>query len=150
MAARKIRELLAGSGELKALSREADHLAGVEQQLFEALPSALAEAARVKSLRAGVLVLSADNAAVAAKLRQLAPRLLLHVRKREPEVSGIRIEVQPAPQQGRRAEIPEKSRPGAAAITNFQSLAEGLRESPLKSALERMVRRHKKNVTSDR
>jgi hypothetical protein len=117
---------------------------------LEALPNALAEAARVKSLRAGTLILSADNAAVAAKLRQLAPRLLLHVRKREPEVSGIRIEVQPAPQQGRRANRMEKSLPGTAAIANFQSLAEGLRDSPLKRALGRMVQRHKKNVTSDR
>ena len=150
MPARKIGDFLAVSGELKALSREARRLAEVEQRLFEALPRALAEAARVKSLRAGTLVLSADNSAVAAKLRQLGPRLLMHVRKLEPEVSGIRIEVQPAPQQGKRSGGPEKSLPGTATITNFQSLAEGLRESPLKSALERMVRRHKKNVTGDR
>lgn len=150
MATRKIGEFLAVSGELKTLSREARRLAEVEQRLFEALPRALAEATRAKSLRAGTLVLSADNAAVAAKLRQLAPRLLLHVRKTEPEVSGIRIEVQPAPQQGRRAGRPEKSHPGAGTITNFQSLAAGLRDSPLKHALTRMVQRHKKTVNGDR
>jgi hypothetical protein len=150
MPARKIGELLAVSGELKTLSREARRLAEIEQRLFEALPGALAEAARAKSLRAGTLILSADNAAVAAKLRQLAPRLLLHVRKWEPEVSSVRIEVQPAPQQGRRGKKSEKTLPGAAAITDFQSLAEGLRESPLKRAVTRMVQRHKRNVNSDR
>ena len=145
MPARKIGDFLAVSGELKALSREARRLAEVEQLLFEALPRALAEATRIKGLRAGTLIVSADNAAVAAKVRQLAPRLLLHVRKRATEVSGIRIDVQPAPQQERRSNRAEKSLPGAAVISNFHSLAEGLRESPLKQAITRLVRRHKKS-----
>src|SRR6185295_7110218 len=124
MAARKIGEVLAVSGELKALSREARRLAELEQLLFAALPRALAEATRIKSLRAGTLILSADNAAVAAKLRQIAPRFLLHVQKSATEVSGIRIDVQPALQQEKRVKRPEKSLPGVTAITNFQSLSE--------------------------
>jgi hypothetical protein len=146
MAARKIGEVLAVSGELKALSREARRLAELEQLLFAALPRALAEATRIKSLRAGTLILSADNAAVAAKLRQIAPRFLLHVQKSATEVSGIRIDVQPALQQEKRVKRPEKSLPGVTAITNFQSLSEGLRESPLKEALTRLVQRHKKST----
>lgn len=144
MAAHKIGELLAQSGELKSISREARRLAELEQLLFEATPRTLAEATRVKNLRAGTLVLSADNAAVAAKLRQLAPRLLLHIRKREPEVNGIRVEVQPAQPRGGPAGSPVKRPLAAAAITNFQSLAAGLRDSPLKGALTRLVERHKK------
>ena len=150
MATHKIGELLAGSGELKALSREARRLAEVEQLLFEAAPRALAEAARIKSFRAGTLVLSADNAAVAAKLRQLAPRLLVLVRKRESEVTGIRVEVQPAPHQNSPTRRSGKRPLGAAAIADFQVLAEGLRESPLKAALARLVQRRKKAVSSKR
>jgi hypothetical protein len=144
MAAHKIGELLTVSGELKALSREARRLAEVEQLLFEAAPRALAEAARVKSFRAGTLVLSADNTAVAAKLRQLAPRLLVHVRKREPEVSGIRVEVQPASPEDGLPKHSAKRSLAATAITNFESLAAGLRDSPLKGAVTRLVQRHKK------
>ena len=50
MAAHKIGELLAASGQLKALSRAARRLAELEQLLFEAAPRALSEAARVKKL----------------------------------------------------------------------------------------------------
>jgi hypothetical protein len=144
MATHKIGELLAGSGQLKTLSREARRLADFERLILEAAPRALSEATRVKSFRAGTLVLSADNAAVAAKLRQLLPRLLVCVQKREAEVSGIRVEVQPAPQQRWPTRGSGKRPLTAAAIANFRSLAEGLRESPLKDAVTRLVRRHRK------
>ena len=144
MAAHKIGELLAKSGELKTLSREARRLAEIEQLLFEAVPRALAEATRIKNVRAGTLFLLADNAAVAAKLRQLAPRLLIHVRKRELEVNGIRVEVQPASAGGRIAAGSSKRPLAADAIRNFQSLADGLRESALKNALTRLLQHHKK------
>jgi hypothetical protein len=149
MATHKIGELLAGSGQLKTLSREARRLADFERLIFEAAPRALSEATRVKSFRAGTLVLSADNAAVAAKLRQLLPRLLVCVRKRDPEVSGIRVEVQLAPQQRRPARGSGKRPLTAAVIANFRYLAEGLRESPLKDAVTRLVRRHKKPVSGE-
>jgi hypothetical protein len=149
MAARKIGELLAGSGQLKTLSSEARRLAELERLIFEAAPRALSEVTRVRNLRAGTLVISADNAAVAAKLRQLIPRLLVCVRKREPEVNGIRVEVQPGPRQrGPKRRSGKRPLP-AAVIANFRSLAEGLRESPLKDAVNRLVRRHKKPVSGE-
>ena len=149
MAARKIGELLAGSGQLKTLSSEARRLAELERLIFEAAPRALSEATRVRNLRAGTLVISADNAAVAAKLRQLIPRLLVCVRKREPEVNGIRVEVQPGPRQRRPKRRSGKRPLPAAVIANFRCLAEGLRESPLKDAVNRLVRRHKKPVSGE-
>src|SRR5262249_19886648 len=144
MAAHKIGEFLTVSGGLKELSREAHRLAEVEQLLFEAVPRALAKAARLKSFRAGILVLSADNAAVAAKLRQLVPWLSVHVRKRNLEVSETRVEVHPAPPERAPPKGSGKRPRATAAITNFQSLAAGLRDSPLKDALTRLVQRHKK------
>lgn len=145
MAAHKIGELLAGSGHLKTLAREARRLAELEQLIFEAVPGALAEAIRIKKLRAGTLVFLADNAAVAAKLRQLAPRLLACVRKLDPEVNGIQVQVQPAQRKKRAQGDLRKSSLGLDAIGKFQNLAEGLHESPLKSALTRLVQRHKKS-----
>lgn len=149
--ARKIGELLAASGQLKTLSHEAQRLAELERVIFEAAPRALSEATRLRSFRAGTLVLSTENPAVAAKLRQLVPRLLVYVRNREPEVSRIRVQVQPAtPQERARGDAGKKRPLSADAIANFQNLAAGLRESPLKSAVTRLVRRHKKTVNSER
>ena len=151
MATRKIGELLAASGQLKTLSHEARRLAELERVIFEAAPRALSEATRLRSYRAGTLVLSTENPAVAAKLRQLLPRLLVCVRNREPEVSRIQVQVQPAMRQERARGGEGKKRPlSADAVANFQSLAAGLHESPLKSALARLVRRHKKTVNSER
>jgi len=141
MAAHKIGEILADSGKLKVLSHAARRLAELERLLSEAAPSALAEATRIKSFRAGTLVVSADNAAVAAKLRQLVPRLLSHIRERDPEVTGIRVEVQPTPLAYPRAVSPGKSAIGTAALAGFQDLAERLSDSPLKTALRRLVQR---------
>ena len=144
MAAHRISDLLARSGQLKTMSREAQRLTELELLIFEAAPGALSEATRVKQLRAGTLVLLADNAAVAVKLRQLLPRLLVCVRKRDPEVSGIRVEVQPARGRQRAAEGSRKKLLTAGAIKSFENLAGRLRDSPLKTAVRRLVQHQKK------
>ncbi len=144
MAAHKISEILTVSGKLNMLSRAAHRLAELERLLSEAIPRALSEATRIEGFRAGTLVVSADNAAVAVKLKQLAPRLLLQIRERDPEVTGIRVEVQPAREAGARVKKSGKHAIGAATLTEFQNLADGLAESSLKSALERFVQRQQK------
>ena len=143
MTAHKIGEILATTGQLKALSRAAKRLAELEQLLLSAAPHALSEATRIKSFRAGTLVVSADNAAVASKLKLLAPQLLIQIHEREPEVTGIRVEVQPAPGAApRRA----KRGIGPETVAEFQNLAAGLADSPLKSAVERLVQRRGKKT----
>lgn len=144
MPAHKIGDLLSASRELKALSRQAQRLAELQQVLFEAVPPLLASATRVKSCRAGTLVLLADNAAVAAKLRQFAPRLLIHLRKWATDVTGIRVEVQVAVHQMSPPTGSRKRPITVDAADHFRALAESLKDSPLKSALTRLVRRHKR------
>src|SRR5262245_61773648 len=97
MATHKIGDILAATRELKSLSRTAHRLAELERLLLSATPRALSQATRIKNFRAGTLVVSADNAAVASRLKLLAPQLLIQIRERDPEVTGIRVEVQPAP-----------------------------------------------------
>jgi hypothetical protein len=143
MTAHKIGEILTATGQLKALSRGAQRLAELERLLLSAAPRALSEATRIKSFRDGTLVVSADNAAVASKLKLLAPQLLMHIREREPEVTGIRVDVQPAPGAPRKRS--QKRAISEGTISELQSLAEGLAESPLKTALNRMVERRRKN-----
>lgn len=144
MPARKIHEVLARSGELRALSAQAQRLAQLQQVLLEALPSPLYRSARVSTLRAGRLVVLADNATVAAKLRQLAPRLLRHVQERENQVTGIHIEVQVAVPQGVSRKASSERDLSLTTIDSFEGLAGTLKESPLKGALDRLVQRRKR------
>lgn len=141
MPVQKIGDVIANSGNLTALARHARRLSDLQQLLLEATPFALAAASRVTDLRAGTLVLLADNAAVAAKLRQLAPRLLKHVQKQQAEVTGIRVDVQVKTHKIKAEDEVTKRPLPAEAIKDLGGLAETLSPSPLKSALDRLLAR---------
>ena len=144
MPARKIEEVLARSGELRAISGQTQRLAKLQQVLLEALPSPLNRSARVSTFRAGRLVVLADNAAVAAKLRQLAPRLLRVVQERENQVTGIHVDVQVAVPQSKSGKVPHRRDLSLTAVSAFEGLAGTLKDSPLKGALERLLQRRKR------
>lgn len=111
---------------------------------LESAPSALAVASRVANMKAGTLLILADNAAIAAKLRQLAPRLVLHFKERGFEVTGIRVEVQVKPNKIKdEDEVTKRSLPPDA-IKEFSALSDVLPASPLKSALDRLVARRRR------
>src|SRR5262245_25615651 len=144
MPARKIDEVLARSGELRALSVQAQRLAELQQVLHEAVPSSLVHSARVSTFRAGRLVVLADNAAVAAKLKQLAPRLLRHLQERGNQVTGIQVEVQVAVPQRVSGTAPGERDLSLTTVRSLEGLAGTLKASPLKVALDRMVQRRKR------
>ncbi|MGQ0749908.1 MAG: DciA family protein [Betaproteobacteria bacterium] len=139
--ARKIGALLEAP-ELKSLARKAQRLAELHSVFLDCAPAPLCRASRVRDYRAGTLYLSADNAAVATKLRQLAPSLLLSIRKRAPEITGIKIAVQVREVTARPAAGSRTSATGIENVDIFRALAEKLPESPLKAAVSRLVRRH--------
>ena len=141
MPVQKIGDVIARSGDFEALARHARRLNDLQQLLLEATPSALAAATRVTDLKAGTLVVLADNPAVAAKLRQLAPRLLNHVQKQHAEITGIRVGVQ-VKMHKIKAEDEVTKRPlPPEAIQDLGALAEALPPSSLKSALARLLAR---------
>jgi len=126
--------------ELARLSGHARRLLGM-QRVFEAA-TPLARQSRVANYKLGRIVIYAANGAVAAKLRQLEPRLAALFRSEATEVTGIDIRVQPGtanrPQQPKKTltEIGDQQKQ---ALT---SLADGLPEgSTLKAALARLVDR---------
>lgn len=143
MPVQKIGDVIANSGNLQALTRKARRLKALQQLLFEASPPLLAAASRVADLRSGTLVVLADNAAVAAKLRQLIPRLLSRIREQASEVTGIRIEVQVKPHKIKDEEEFTKVSLPPDAIQEFERLSGSLPPSPLKSALTRLVARRR-------
>ena len=108
------------------------------QRLYEQIaPPSLALASRVMQLEQKILMVQADNSAVAAKLRQLSPRLTQLFRESEHEVTAIQVRVQVA-------FLPPVSPPVSpnVSVTGRQrlvDLADKLSESPLKSALQRLA-----------
>lgn len=143
MPVQKIGDLIANSGNLHALTQKARQLKDLQQRLFEAAPPSLAAASRVADLRSGTLIIVSDNAAVAAKLRQLAPRLLSHVQEQAAEVTGMRVDVQV---KVHKIKAEDEAAPRALpsdAIQEIEQLSKKLPPSPLQAALARFAARRR-------
>jgi hypothetical protein len=146
MSARKINFYLNTSDRLRSLTHEARRNAELHQVLVNIAPLELTQACRVKQLRDGTLTLLAENAAIAAKLKQLAARLLVAYQKQRCEVTSIRIEVQVREAIAGPAATREIKRLSIETIENLEKLAEGLEDSPLKQALTTMAARQRKGA----
>src|SRR4051812_19072276 len=94
MATRIIGDLLAATEELKTLSARTRKLRELQKLYFRSAPRELVGSSRVKTYKAGVLCVTADNGVVAAKLKQLAPSLLAAIRKGDVDITAMRIDVQ--------------------------------------------------------
>ncbi len=137
--AQRFGSLLGVSPELRPLVSRAQALSALQRHFANAAPAYLAHSCTVLGLKFGTLTISAANAAAAAKLRQLAPELVVLLQNRGCEVSGIRVKVQvgytPEP---RRQQPRELSRTARNALSD---LGDSLNESPLKKALQRISRK---------
>jgi hypothetical protein len=124
--------------ELRAMNREIRQLMALQSALAEVLPHNLAAFATVASMNAGEITLFADSGAVAAKLRQMTPRMLTSLRQRGYEITGIRLQVQVSIRDN---PLPPKQISISVEARNvIDSLTERLDPSPLKSALKRLAR----------
>lgn len=141
MAGHKISFWLTTAGELRELSSKAQRLARLQRTFLDSVPPELARAARTSDLRGGTVRFVADNSTVAAKLKQLVPRLLIDFRKSEPEVTGIHISVQVKSSTKRPAPTAEKAALSHETIDEFRRLVTQVRDRRLRSALTRLVRR---------
>ena len=142
-------ELFGTAEALKALKVRVRRASELQSLYVRTAPRELAGSSRVKGCRAGTLFVFADNAAVAAKLKQLAPRLVAAIRENEPEINQIRIEVQVG---GREAVSGSKSRKKPlteGAVRRLDELAETMPEGGLKAALARLAARHKRALNQD-
>jgi hypothetical protein len=134
---------------LKALKARVRRLAELQSLYVRTAPRELAGSSRVKGCGAGTLFVFADNAAVAAKLKQLAPRLLAAIRENEPEINQIRIEVQVRGRQGVSGAKSRKKPLSRATVRRFDALAETIPEGALKAAIARLAARHKQALDQD-
>jgi hypothetical protein len=139
---RSLEDCLLADAGMARLSSHASRLMRLQAILAASLPANLARGARVANLKSGKLLIHADNGAVAAKLRQLAPRLTDLVRFEAAEVNGIEIRVQA---RGGNPAQPRRQGPtgiGDAAKRGLTSLESSLPEgSRLKLALTKLIGR---------
>ena len=142
MPARKVGYYLDTTPAVQSLVKQALRLIEMQRVFTEIAPKPLAQSSRVGRFTHSSLLLFADNGAVATKLKQLTPSLLVKFQKREYEVTAIRVEVQPPPRQP----IPrKKTRLSGKASGYLQELAAGLPASPLRAALEGLLARASKH-----
>jgi hypothetical protein len=138
MSEKRVGVLIDSLPELQALNREIRQLMALQSVLAEVLPGNLATSASVALVKAGELTLFADNGAVAAKLRQMAPRILISLRQRGYEITGIHLQVQV---RMRDNPLPKKQISLSSEARNaIDLLSERLNASPLKAALKRLGR----------
>jgi hypothetical protein len=139
MSDKRVGLLLNSLPELQALNQELRQLAALQSALAEVLPGNLAANSSVALVKAGELILSADNGAVAAKLRQMAPRILVFLRQQGFQVTGIRLQVQVGIRDN---PLPQKQISlSSDAREAIGLLSDRLGPSPLKTALKRLGNR---------
>ena len=153
-ASNTLHTLLTENDTLQPLVASLRRVNSLQQIYFEALADALpelqgfAQASRVSAIVGTTIVISAANGPVAAKLKQVVPRLLLKFQMQEQKLTSIRVEVQPDWAVTTTVSTPAKS-PARNPIPDEQlaDLAHSLSDSPLKSALEQIKKRRGRKKT---
>lgn len=103
-------------------------------------PVGMRSAARVANYKSGIVVIHADNGAVAAKLRQMSRRLSSELSQGGLECSDIEVKVQP--RQNLRQSSTSTLKPlSGKAFGMLQLTSENLPPGPLRAALEHLLAR---------
>ena len=126
------------------LAKRAQALLGAQAELERALPAPLAGHVRVMQLESGTLSVACDSGAVASRLRQQADALIANLAQRKVAVTTVRISVNPE-LLARYVHPVEKTGVPPAALDQLARLNTEIEDGPLKEALGRLLRHHKKD-----
>jgi len=139
---RRLNALFKENAGIQALASQVNQLASLQKIWSEIAPPALQLHSRVGGITQRRITVFADNGAVAAKLKLLAPTLLKNLQIKGVEVTSIRVEVQVKSVPKRPKKAPRDLSESAAG--SLSSLAGKLPESPLRTALERLASKGRK------
>ena len=148
MSARSLADFLNADTGMARLSAQAERLLKLQRIYEQAMPPALMRHGRVANVKPGKIVIHAQNGAVAAKIRQLAPRIAEVFRQAGVDLNEIQVKVQPTPpdeviaQKATRSGIGDKAKQGLTSLSG--RLPSG---SPLKEALDRFVKQARIRTT---
>jgi hypothetical protein len=111
-------------------------LVSMQRRYTECVAPELAVRSRISREEAGSVFVQAETAAVAAKLRNLAPRILRELQARWPNLTGIHVCTQPSPIE----RTMTRSSPGLSEVTrnHLRHLSMELPEGALKKAVARL------------
>jgi len=143
MPTRKFSTLIVEAAGLSALNRATQRISALQRLYTACSPPELSQASRVVGDHDGTLVIAADNGAIAAKLKQIMPRLLKNLQKQSAQVTGIRIQVQVSGQQSVPRVYTEKSELPIDLIDNFEKLSNRVQDPGLRAALARFAARRR-------
>jgi hypothetical protein len=144
MPAHPAHSFLSEAPNLQGLLQQAQKLLALQEAWNKVAPKALAAASRVGAVRQQTLIVYANNGAVAGKLRQIVPSLLEKIQNRGVEVTAIRVDVQvetPPP-----SKKPKDLAVSNNALSSLGKLEHSLGDSPLKNALQKLIRHHSNPV----
>jgi len=136
----QLNAFLNSNQDLRQLAQRVKQIAALQQLYQLVAPPILLQASRVVHLRGSTLFITADNGAVAAKLRQISPELISLFLTRGCEVTGIQIRV-----QVRNQIVPvihKKRNLGKIGQKALEELAVKMADSPLKATLIRLAKRN--------
>ncbi len=143
MPTRKFSALIVETAGLSALNRATQRISALQRLYTVCAPPELSQASRVVGDHDGMLVIAADNGAIAAKLKQIMPRLLKNLQKQRAQITGIRIQVQVSrPRPAARAHTEKPALP-IDLIDDFEKLSNQVRDPGLRSALARFAARRR-------
>jgi hypothetical protein len=132
-----IKALLDSNRELHSLMAKARDLSVMQHHFTAVAPHYLTQSVQILGLQLGTLSVAVGNATVAAKLRQLAPELVVKLQNRGCEVSGIRVKVQVSFDRLQPKPAPHKLSRNAQQALRELSLSLG--DSPLRHALDKLA-----------
>ena len=141
-------EFLRGNDGVGNLLPAAARILELRQDLLAIVPAVLRETCEVAEFTDETLSLRVSSAGAAAKLRQMLPRLREGLLDRGWQVNAIRLRVQAIASlelSNSCASGPKRAQMPADALAAFGKLDENLADSPLREAIRRLVKRHKKS-----
>lgn len=142
MTSRSFGDFVQSEDRLRMLHGEARRLGRLQARLDELLPVWVSGCVSVAALRDGVLTIVTSSPAVATSVGQIAPRLAAEIRNDEPEVTSLKVTVQPG--EARTAAPPGLPPPeplSADTRSKLMELAANVGDPRLKKALEALGRR---------
>lgn len=130
-------EAVDGVGKLMAHARLLLRLSGL---YLEIVPKHLGQASTLANYKSGIIVIHAENGAIAAKLRQMAPSLSEGFAKRGVECNGLQVKVQA--RENTSQSMPSTPKPlSSQAVGALTDLRDTLPDSALRGALDGLLER---------
>jgi hypothetical protein len=123
--------------------RGLERLTELQRCYVDSVPSELAKASRVGDLEDNVLIIMAFNGPVAAKIKMLLPSVLEQIQLNFQQVTGIRVVLQV--NMSHIFTRPQKRvKASSQALKSLGELEARLEDSPVKTALQNLLKRQGK------